>query len=120
LIPADDGPGALVAGTEAYLLRQFSVDGARNADALSAGLAQLDTTARSRYGENSFVALDANRQDTLLTELDTAGDPIFHRLVDLAHEGFYANPASGGNRDGVSWTMLGYDPRTTPPPSPTP
>jgi hypothetical protein len=32
-------------------------------------------------------------------------------MVDLAAEGFYADPANGGNRDAASWRMIGYDPR---------
>jgi hypothetical protein len=40
--------------------------------------------------------------------------------VELAHEGYYADPGNGGNRDAVSWRMIGYDPRlpTTPKPRP--
>jgi hypothetical protein len=35
---------------------------------------------------------------------------FINRLIDLAAEGFYADPANGGNRDGASWRMIGYDP----------
>lgn len=114
LIPADDFPGALAAGTENYVLRQLAGDCAPEAAALAHGLTRLDATASSRHSGAPFSALTLIQQDALLTELEAAGDPFFHRLVDLAHEGFYADPANGGNRDAVSWKMLGYDPRPSP------
>ena len=114
LIPADDFPGALAAGTENYVLRQLADDCAPEAAALIRGLEQLDTAASTRHGGAPFLALSPYQQDALLTALDATGDPFFNRLVDLAHEGFYADPANGGNRDAVSWRMLGYDPRPSP------
>ncbi len=125
LIPADDFPGALAAGTDTYVLGLLAGDCGMDANVLPLGLNQLDAESVARHGPNQlFATLLPSQQDALLTEL-AAARPLtpwpptlpastwFHRLVDLAHEGFYADPANGGNRDAVSWRMLGYAPGTT-------
>lgn len=117
IIPADDFPGALAAGTDAYVVRVLAHERAADAPAIFRGLLDLDLLAATRHGDTRFSALSPLQQDALLTELDAAGEPFFARLVEFALEGFYADPANGGNRDAVSWRMLGYDPRTTVPPS---
>jgi hypothetical protein len=131
LIPADEFPGALAAGTEHYLLRQLAGDCAAEAATLALGLTQLDREAVTyRPGAETFPALPPADQEALLTRLETGHAATtwpaglscvawFNRFVDLAHEGFYADPANGGNRDAASWQMLGYAPRTELPDSST-
>jgi hypothetical protein len=112
LIPADEFPGALAAGTDDYVACALLGDSARDLTIIIAGLARLDALALAHHSPaSSFAALSPIQQDELLRSLDVAGDPFFQRLVDLAHEGFYADPGNGGNRDALSWQMLGYDPR---------
>jgi choline dehydrogenase-like flavoprotein len=58
------------------------------------------------------------RQDAVLTDLDagrcatgwpgSAAAAFTDRMARLAAHGFYGDPAAGGNRDGVSWRMVGY------------
>ncbi|HEX2854709.1 MAG TPA: gluconate 2-dehydrogenase subunit 3 family protein [Opitutaceae bacterium] len=129
MVPPDDFPGAVEAGVEDYVHRQLAGDCSREAGALTSGLRQLDAEAAARHSVN-FDALSPANQDTLLRDLE-AGlvsptwpaeiSPLtfFARMVELAHEGYYADPANGGNRDGSSWRMIGYDPRLPPPPLPT-
>lgn len=123
LVPADEFPGAVAAGVTDYILRQLAGDCAGEATALSLGLTQLDFEAAARYGaENTFTALAITQQDALLADIEAgraasawpaeiSAAAFFARLVDLAHEGYYADPANGGNRDSVAWRMIGYDPR---------
>jgi Gluconate 2-dehydrogenase subunit 3 len=123
LIPADDFPGALGAGTESYVIGQLNGDCVAEAPAFLLGLAQLDAEAEARHGSPStFATLSATQQDELLRALEqnrpatvwpesVSAPDFFNRIVDLAHEGFYADPANGGNNDAISWKMLGYDPR---------
>jgi hypothetical protein len=133
LIPADDFPGALAAGVEHYILGQWRGDCAPESAALLAGLRQLDAEAAARRVGANFPALAPTEQDALLAELE-AGRPatswptensaatFFARMVELAHEGYYADPGNGGNLDAASWRMLGYDPRpplTLPPGAPS-
>lgn len=126
LIPADDFPGAVEAGTEYYILRQLAGDCAAEAPALAQGLSQLDAEVAAHHGSGgakTFAALAMEQQDALLHELEAGktatvwpagigGAAFFNRLVDLAHEGFYADPGNEGNRGAVSWAMLGYATRT--------
>ena len=126
IIPADDFPGALAAGTDTYVLRHLLGDGSAGAHVLLLGFSQLDAESVARHGAHqTFSTLLPTQQDALLADLAAArpmtfwppplaAAPWFHRLVELAHEGFYADPANGGNRDAASWGMLGYAPRTTP------
>ncbi len=126
IIPADDFPGALTAGTDTYVLRHLLGDCTEEAHALLLGLTQLDAETVACHGAHqTFATLLPTQQDALLADLAAArpmtpwppqlpAAPWFHRLVELAHEGFYADPANGGNRDAASWGMLGYAPRTTP------
>lgn len=128
LIPADDFPGAVEAGTEYYILRQLAGDCAAEAPVLAAGLSQLDAEAAAldgREGGGTFATLVVEQQGSLLRDLEAGKAAtawpneigcatFFNRLVDLAHEGFYADPGNAGNRGAVSWAMLGYATRTKP------
>jgi hypothetical protein len=121
LIPADDCPGALAAGTDDFIVALLAGDCAAEASVLALGLDQLDAEAIARHG-HAFAALPSAAQDALLTALEQncpatawpasiSAVVFFNRMVDLAAEGFYADPANGGNRDAASWRMIGYDPR---------
>jgi len=121
LIPADDFPGALAAGTDAFVIALLAGDCAAEAPALALGLIQLDAEAAARHGQ-PFASLAPVAQDALLAALEQnrpatawpaplTAAVFFNRLVDLAAEGFYADPANGGNRDAASWRMIGYEPR---------
>ena len=123
LIPPDDFPGALESGVESYLLAQWRNNDASEAAGLARGLAQLDLEAAARYSGLLFSHLTSQQQDSLLSDLEAGrittqwpaeiSAKIFtDRIINLAHEGFYADPGNGGNREAVSWKMVGYDPRT--------
>jgi hypothetical protein len=122
LIPADDWPGALEAGVESYLFRQWSGDCAPEFAAISLGLAQLNAESAARHANVTFPELSPVQQDDLLKALENGGavtawpgeisaTAFLDRMIALAHEGFYADPSNGVNRDAVSWQMLRYDPR---------
>ena len=102
LIPADDFPGALGAGVDAYVLDLLRGECAAEAAEIHAWLVRLED-------ETQFTSLGAPEQDSVLAACDARDDAVFARLVELAHEGFYADPGNGGNRDAVSWRMIGYE-----------
>src|SRR6185503_566697 len=105
ILPRDEDPGALDAGAEPYLDRQLEGDLRSSGEMIRAGLAALDATARGRSGAG-FATLPAADQDALLREIETAD--FFLLLVRTTAEGFYSDPAQGGNRDAVSWRMTGF------------
>ena len=129
LVPADDFPGALAAGTDHFIVALLDGDAADEAPGIALGLDQLDAEAVARHGaEGTFGSLTAGQQDALLLALERGetatpwpaplvATAFFNRMVTLAAEGFYADPANGGNRDAASWRMVGYDPRLPPHPS---
>jgi gluconate 2-dehydrogenase gamma chain len=86
-------------------------------DLYRGGLDALDVEARTAAGV-SFAALAPAAQDELLRRVE-AGDvatdwPVdaaafFRAATEHAAEGFYGDPGNGGNRDGVSWRMIGFE-----------
>jgi hypothetical protein len=116
LIPADDFPGAWEAGCGEYIMRLLANDLAGQQAEVAAGLRALDGEARTLH-QCGFAELDPARQDAVMAAAERGavrGDwpvpaPAFIRLMaELAAEGYYSDPSSGGNRNGVSWRMIGY------------
>lgn len=154
IIPTDDTPGAREAGAVEFADRYLAgleriyakPDGSgfeeisgprasawqRRIDRLRAvyvaGVADLDARARTGFG-SEFVALDTNRQDEVLSQLDPqrplAGDAsdeapplqqtkaeidldFFPLLCLHARQGFYADPIYGGNQGRVGWDTIGF------------
>ena len=114
IIPEDDFPSATGAGVHHYLQRQLDGDLHHLLPLFREGLAAIDAEAVARHG-SPFEKLDAGQQDALLKQIESGRDVparrLFLRLIDLAHEGYYADPGNGGNRDAISWKMIGYDSR---------
>jgi hypothetical protein len=116
IIPPDDVPGGWEAGAGDYLLGQLQRDLQPLAELYGAGLDSLDAEARAVAGAN-FAALGQPAQDALLGAIERGHvttvwpiDPaaFFRYLVDHTMEGFYSDPSNGGNRDAVSWRMIGF------------
>lgn len=114
IIPADDDPGACDAGVDAYVERQLQGDLRHLSTEFLAGLERLDAEARAKF-DKDFADIGAERQDEILARLDEAkltdAGGFFSLLVRLANEGFYSDPSNGGNRNEISWKMIGYEPR---------
>ena len=117
ILPADEYPGAWDAGAEEYLARQLDGDLAAARDMVTAGLRALDAEAQAREGRD-FAALPPHTQDMVLRDVEcgivrsvwpVSPQAFFLLLVRTTAEGFYSDPAQGGNRDHVSWRMTGFD-----------
>jgi hypothetical protein len=104
VIPADRDPGALALGADTYVLAQLQADAKDEAPGIAAGLASLEAEAGKALHELPPEALDK-----LLAEFET--QTWFLSLAELTAEGFYADPANGGNREALSWRMIGYEHR---------
>jgi gluconate 2-dehydrogenase gamma chain len=134
IVPPDQDPGASQAGAVAFVDRQLATRRKEDAPLWRAGLRGLDATARRRHAR-PFAELPFEAQTALLVDVEkgavepsdwTGVAPVafFARLRDFTMMGFYGDPRHGGNRDRVSWRMLGVpDPpvrgrlHETPPPS---
>jgi len=117
ILPPDEHPGAWEAGAAEYLARQLAGDLLPLRDLVVAGLAALDAEAAARFGPG-FAALGPDRQDELLRGVEkgdvqaawsVAPQVFFGLLVRTTAEGFYSDPAQGGNRGRVSWAMTGFE-----------
>ncbi len=117
IIPADDDPGGWEAGVGDYLDRQFAGDLSHLLDLYRAGLDALELEAHTTAGRG-FAELAPAAQDELLHRVEVGDvvadwpvDPaeFFRAATEHAAEGFYGDPGNGGNRDGVSWGMIGFE-----------
>lgn len=79
-------------------------------------LAALDRYCRSREGGKSFAAAPTDRQDAVLSGIESGtvqlegvdGKAFFESLLKDVQEGFFADPVYGGNRDMCAWKMIGF------------
>jgi len=117
IIPPDQDPGAAWAGVVNYIDRQLCGPFKRLRKTYRQGISAVDETSRSLYGA-SFTDLTSARQVELLTKMEEGRvfynlekqaslQEFFGLLVDHTMQGFYGDPRHGGNRDAVSWKMLG-------------
>jgi gluconate 2-dehydrogenase gamma chain len=79
------------------------------------GLASLDAHCRSTH-QKAFADLPGEQRDQVLSGLEKSQITLnaidaklfFQTLLQNTMEGFFADPIYGGNKDMVSWKMLGF------------
>lgn len=117
IIPADQDPGASWAGVVNYIDRQLCGPFQNLQDAYRSGLAAVNQSSQLAYGKK-FIDLDSHQQTELLQRFERERSPgavwqritssdFFSMLIDHTMQGYYGDPRHGGNRDAVSWKMLG-------------
>ena len=113
LIPQDDFPSATQNGVHAFI--DAILDGEQKTTHLSA-LDALDAESRAGFSQ-LFAALQVGEQDEILEELDAGRTRVawpvparawLRQVVNLAAEGFYADPSNGSNLERASWEMIGF------------
>ncbi|HSD67021.1 MAG TPA: gluconate 2-dehydrogenase subunit 3 family protein [Vicinamibacteria bacterium] len=133
IVPPDQDPGAAEAGAVAFVDRQLATRRKKDLPLWRAGLRGLDATARRHHGR-SFAELAFEGQTAVLADVEKGAveaadwrgvEPpaFFAMLRSHTMMAFYGDPRHGGNKDRVSWKMLGVpDPpvrgrlHETPPP----
>jgi choline dehydrogenase-like flavoprotein len=118
MVPADEDPSGWQAGVGNFLERILRTDLAGSVDAVGRGLRCVDAEARHRGAGATFADLGTAEQDALLAELaagvaradwgDQRPAEFVGLMARLCAQGFYGDPGNGGNRDAVSWRMVGY------------
>jgi gluconate 2-dehydrogenase gamma chain len=80
-----------------------------------AGIAAANDLSRKTYGKDFDRLPEAAREAALKAmeagKAEFAGlssRSFFNALLEIAMEGFFADPIYGGNRDMASWRMIGY------------
>ncbi len=117
IIPPDQDPGAAWAGVVIYIDRQLCGPFQNLQETYRRGIAGVDQSSRLLYG-NAFADLGAQQQIDVLHRLEDGQAPgaiwkqassseFFGLVIDHTMQGYYGDPRHGGNREGVSWKMLG-------------
>jgi gluconate 2-dehydrogenase gamma chain len=117
IVPPDQDPGAADAGVVTFIDRQLATRRKTERPRWQAGLRGLDATARRRHGK-PFAELPFDVQTAVLQDVEKGAvegadwngvEPaaFFSLLREHTMMGFYGDPRHGGNKDRVSWRMLG-------------
>ena len=75
-------------------------------DAYRKGLKEAQNLSRERYGQ-ALQALTAGQQLEAAVQMEKEQREFFAMVRRHTFEGYYGSPRHGGNRDAVSWQMLG-------------
>jgi gluconate 2-dehydrogenase gamma chain len=81
----------------------------------AAGIVATNAWTQKTYGKD-FDRLSPKERDDTLKALDQGkaeladfnGKDFFEALLQITMEGFFSDPIYGGNRNKVSWKMIGY------------
>ncbi|MGO8932862.1 MAG: gluconate 2-dehydrogenase subunit 3 family protein [Terracidiphilus sp.] len=106
IVPADDFPGASEAGVVTYIDRQLARTYKRHRNTYRDGLERADAMSRKRFGRD-LPALSAQQQAEIVDAIEQQNRKFFDLVRSHTLEGYYGSPRHGGNRDAVSWRMLG-------------
>ncbi len=117
LIPTDQDAGAREAGVVHFIDRLLAGWLKRKRQPWKSALEGIDRGAFLAYAK-PFYELEPKRQIALLEQMeagkasreafpDDGGKAAFELVLSYTMMGFYGNPRHGGNRDYVSWQMLG-------------
>lgn len=117
IIPTDQDPGAAWAGVVTFIDRQLVGPYRKFRKAYQRGIAGTNTAGMMMFGK-PFVSLSARQQDAVLQSMDEGRAPgdggkqpsaksFFEMVANHTMQGYYGDPRHGGNRDRVSWKMLG-------------
>jgi gluconate 2-dehydrogenase gamma chain len=108
IIPADGFPSASQAGAVTYIDRQLTRHYRRYQKTYLDGLKQAGLLSRSRFGAD-LAAASAQQQFEIVSALEQENRPFFDLVRNHTVQGYYGSPRHGGNREAVSWRMLGLD-----------
>jgi gluconate 2-dehydrogenase gamma chain len=117
IVPPDDYAGASQAGVVQFLDRQLAGYYRRYQPLYRGGLAALEAASRKMF-HTTIIDLSAADRVALVIQWERNSLPtnggeevpmreFFDRFVDHVMQGYYGAPRHGGNRDAVSWRMLG-------------
>jgi gluconate 2-dehydrogenase gamma chain len=106
MIPKDDFPSASEAGVLNYIDRQLVRHYRPHQDAYRDGLEQAEAQSRKRFG-NQLAELGVADQLAVVKDLERDHRGFFEMVRNHTLEGYYGSPRHGGNKDELSWKMLG-------------
>lgn len=108
MIPADDFPSASQVGVLNYIDKQITRHYRPHQRAYRQGLQSADQISQQHFGKSLAAATPAE-QLQVVTSLEQSNKPFFELVRSHTFQGYYGSPRHGGNRNAVSWHMLGLD-----------
>jgi gluconate 2-dehydrogenase gamma chain len=121
IIPADEyGPGATQAGVVYYIDKQLQEVFIADQPIYQNGLKAINNTCNDLFSEPYFEDLDSNRQNEFLQRMEKNDLPgqywqqnsasgFFNIMIRHSMQGFYGSPRHGGNKDFISYSMIGLE-----------
>ncbi|MGB7546135.1 MAG: gluconate 2-dehydrogenase subunit 3 family protein [Terracidiphilus sp.] len=106
IVPADEFPSASQAGVLTYIDRQLIRRYRGHQDAYRDGLDRAQSMSRKRARQD-LTSLSQQQQFEIVSTIERQDRPFFEMVRTHTLEGYYGSPRHGGNRDAVSWRMLG-------------
>ncbi len=108
LIPTTDTPGASEAGVIHFFDRAFAAEMSGLLGSARDGLAAFNASfANSHPGKASFATLESDEQDRFL--LGQESSDFFTLCWEMTIVGFFSMSKYGGNKDHVSWGLIGFE-----------
>ncbi len=108
ILPADDFPSASQAGVLNYIDKQITRHYCRHQRAYRQGLARANQLSQQQC-DKTLATASSTEQLRVVTSLEQSDKAFFDLVRSHTFEGFYGSPRHGGNRNAVSWHMLGLD-----------
>jgi gluconate 2-dehydrogenase gamma chain len=106
IVPADDLAGASGAGVVNFIDLQLTKHYRKHRDAYRKGIANVEAAGRGLFGK-PFAELAPEQQTEVLMTIEEKDPEFFALIRSHTMQGYYGDPRHGGNRDEVSWKMLG-------------
>ena len=117
LIPPDSDPGAEWAEVVNYIDVQLCGPFRNLRSSYREGIANLERSSQSRFGK-ALSSLSMDEQTSVLRDLEkgqaekeiwtaVSATQFFEMVLAHTMQGYYGDPRHGGNRERVSWKMLG-------------
>ena len=117
IIPADDAPGATDAGVIYYIDKQIMGFFKKFQHAYREGIASIQKDSNKLFGSD-FEFLQSEKQIRFLELLENNSSDLkswtvikpsdfFNMIISHTMQGFYGAPRHGGNKDYMSYRMLG-------------
>jgi gluconate 2-dehydrogenase gamma chain len=118
IIPADADPGARQSGAVNYIDGVLAGYQSDKFPLYAAGLQGTDETSQLIFGQN-FLELEFDQQTSVLKSMEdgsaqgetwkaVSSQEFFATVWSHTLEGFYGPPRDGGNKNYVSWKMIGF------------
>lgn len=119
IIPPDDWPGGRESGVMNFIDRQLAGPYRRFRSDYRTGLSAINAESMRRHGKN-FEALPWDQQTSFLKEMESGslnqgvwsggfGRRFFELLRSHSLQGYYGSPRHGGNKNFISYKMVGLD-----------